>query len=117
MGRTDNPDGIAYSIGRAYPDKPFDSQSPWRTTVSTTIERVTVSDLADRIEAATEYWRKALEAIAALADEKFNSTRWMKKAMDAGWIAKNALDGRWTPPPLRYCQGQARRGSFTRKVK
>ena len=61
------PDGYAYMIGRVHPKRI--SSKPWLVPVHSTIERVSVSELADRIEQATNKWREALTKIAHYCDD------------------------------------------------
>ena len=67
MGKP-GPDEYAYIIGRVHPKRI--STKPWLVPVHTTIERVTVAALADRIEAATNKWRDALTQIAHYCDNR-----------------------------------------------
>ena len=67
MGRP-GPDDFAYIIGRCHPSKI--SNKPWLVPVHSTIERVTVAELADRIETATKNMRDALTQIAEYCDDR-----------------------------------------------
>lgn len=67
MGKP-GPDDFAYIIGRCHPSK-F-SNKPWLVPVHSTIERVTVAELADRIEEATANMRDALTKIAHYCDDR-----------------------------------------------
>lgn len=67
LGRP-GPDGFAYLIGRCHPSKI--SNKPWLVPVHSTIERVTVAELEDRIETATKNMRDALTQIAHYCDDR-----------------------------------------------
>lgn len=67
MGKP-GPDDFAYIIGRCHPSKI--SNKPWLVPVHSTIERVTVAELADRLEAAAKKWRDALSEIAHYCDDR-----------------------------------------------
>lgn len=62
------PDGYAYMIGRVHPERI--SSKPWLVPVHSTIERVTIGELADRIEQAANKWRDALTQIARYCDNR-----------------------------------------------
>lgn len=67
LGRP-GPDGFAYIIGRCHPAEI--SKMPWLLPVHNSIERVTVDELADRIETATKNMRDALTQIAHYCDDR-----------------------------------------------